>query len=504
MSGISSEVEKQTPGHLGRKERAKGPPLPSEGPRRLYPFLTMQDTNNRLLPVLETVYGIVDTSTTNDEVQPSEWVPFPTEVLPRPAQDYVRAAAAAMPCNEALVAVPVVAVMAAAVGNSCRIRLKNSWTEHAAIWAAIVAPSGSSKSPALDVALRPVYALEREARQDHSEAQKRHLETSTVGTTRRTKDASMETSLPRRYRTGDATTEALAALHARNPRGLLIARDELAGWLGSMDRYARGESDLQTWIEMHSGRPVTIDRKVGEPPSIFLDSPCVSIVGTFQPGTLGRKLSATHFESGFAARLLLAMPPTPPKKWSEEDVTPDAAKGYDDLVRRLYSMGGSENAPVHFTLSSNAKRLWVDYSNRNGEHTARLPEGPAQWLSAKGQMHSARLALVIHAARLAANEEGSEDISEESMRRGILLSDWLMNETARVYEAIGVLEAAAAANDRVLASLPERFTVKEFDVAASFLRHSSRALRKRRQHLVETGTIIEEGKGHFRKRPTTA
>ena len=37
--------------------------------------------------------------------------------------------------------------------------------------------------------------------------------------------------------TMDTSTEALQRLLADNPRGLLHVRDELAGWLGSFDRY---------------------------------------------------------------------------------------------------------------------------------------------------------------------------------------------------------------------------------------------------------------------------
>jgi hypothetical protein len=41
----------------------------------------------------------------------------------------------------------------------------------------------------------------------------------------------------RRVVTSDPTIEKLADLLEDNPRGLLVARDELGGWLGSFTRY---------------------------------------------------------------------------------------------------------------------------------------------------------------------------------------------------------------------------------------------------------------------------
>jgi hypothetical protein len=41
----------------------------------------------------------------------------------------------------------------------------------------------------------------------------------------------------------DATVEKLASLAAALPRGLLLQRDEIAGWLGAFDKYGGGGSD---------------------------------------------------------------------------------------------------------------------------------------------------------------------------------------------------------------------------------------------------------------------
>lgn len=55
-----------------------------------------------------------------------------------------------------------------------------------------------------------------------------------------------------RYIVSDTTVEAVSPLLLMNPRGVRSARDELAGWIGSFDRYAggKGGADAAHWLSM--------------------------------------------------------------------------------------------------------------------------------------------------------------------------------------------------------------------------------------------------------------
>jgi hypothetical protein len=72
---------------------------------------------------------------------------FPNHLLPWPVREYVEQASGALGCDPAYVAVPMLAALASAIGNTRRIRLKPSWTEPAVIWAVVVGDSGTSKAP---------------------------------------------------------------------------------------------------------------------------------------------------------------------------------------------------------------------------------------------------------------------------------------------------------------------------------------------------------------------
>ena len=118
--------------------------------------------------------------------------------------------------------------------------------------------------------------------------------------------------VPWRCLCDDTTVEAVAVLLLQNWRGLLMARDELAAWLGGFDRYAQGKGgDVPKWLEMHGGRSIMVDRKTGDRKTIYVPRAAVSVTGGIQPATLQRALGRAYFENGLAARLLLACPPRP-------------------------------------------------------------------------------------------------------------------------------------------------------------------------------------------------
>jgi len=80
------------------------------------------------------------------------WQPFPVGALPEPVGRYVQEAADSIGCDRAFVALPLLSVLAGAVGTSTRIQLKPDWQEPAVVWTGIVGDSGTHKSPALNKA----------------------------------------------------------------------------------------------------------------------------------------------------------------------------------------------------------------------------------------------------------------------------------------------------------------------------------------------------------------
>ncbi|HIG75310.1 MAG TPA: DUF3987 domain-containing protein [Bacteroidetes bacterium] len=407
------------------------------------------------------------TSGWRDAVPDAEasFVPFPTDVLPHAAANLVRGQAAALDVDEAAVAVPVVVALAAAVGNVFAAAPKRTWHERPAVWAVLVMPSGAKKSGAVEAAVSPTLRFEADARAEH-EAEAEAYAADLAQWEELTKAQQKSTPKPippparRRFRVGDTTVESVASVHAENARGLLLYRDELSAWVGSFDRYSRGDADLANWIEMCGGRSAVIDRKSNrDRPTIHVPFPNVSVIGTIQPRTLRQKLGPPHFDSGFAARLLFVEPPSRPRRWTDADVTPEVLSAYDALIRRVYSVGMGE-APAPIDLTPEAKALFISFVNENGRLIDRTPEGPIRASLSKIEAYAVRFALAFHIADVAADRVPTEPgpLPANALARGIFLARWFRREQARVYIRHGFAEVSLDRDERLARKLPEAFT----------------------------------------------
>ena len=100
--------------------------------------------------------------------------PFPTDALPEPIRGFVVAGAKAIGCDSSYLALPMLTALAAAIGNTRRIQLKRGWSAPAIIWTAIVGESGTSKTPAFKLVMRPMRDRQRKALEAHAEAMKQY------------------------------------------------------------------------------------------------------------------------------------------------------------------------------------------------------------------------------------------------------------------------------------------------------------------------------------------
>jgi len=382
--------------------------------------------------------------------------PFPTYALPEPIRGFVRAGAKAIQCDPSFIALPMLTVLGAAIGNTRALRLYRGWEVPPIIWTAIVGESGTAKTPAFKLVMRPIRERQRKALERHAEAMRQHeadlahYEKALAEWKRDKKTTDEPPTKPespqaKRFIVSDTTVEALAPLLLANPRGLLLARDELAGWIGSFDRYASGKggADAAHWLSMHNGESVVVDRKTGNPRTIYVPMASVSICGGIQPTILHRALGIEHRESGLAARLLLTCPPRKPKQWTEADIDPTAEAEIARLVDRLYELqptigDDDEQRPVVVCLTPDAKAAWKAYYNAHAKEQIDLAsELSAAW--SKLEEYAARLALVVHFARWAAYDptlQSADAVDAESMAAGVKLAQWFKGEARRVYSLL--------------------------------------------------------------------
>ena len=254
-----------------------------------------------------------------------------------------------------------------------------------------------------------------------------------------------EPPLAERYSVSDTTVEALAPILLENPRGVLLERDELSGWIGSFDRYGSGKggADAANWLSMFNAESLVVDRKTGKPRTIHVPAAAVSVCGGIQPTILNRALGIEHRESGLAARLLLASPPRRPKRWTEADIDPRLVRQIELVLEFLFGLepdldGDGRPCPAIVQLSPDAKAVWRAFYNEHAQEQAGL-DGDLAAAWSKLEEYTARLALVIHCVRVAASDPTVSDpdvMDAVSMEAGVRLVEWFKHETRRVYSML--------------------------------------------------------------------
>lgn len=337
----------------------------------------------------------------------------------------------AVDCDPSMVLMPLLSSCAGCIGNSAVIEIAGDWREPAILWCAIVAESGSKKTPAARRVLRPINRMQQELIQQR-ECQIELLEE--------------DDPVPpqKRIIVGDATVEAMAPIFKENLRGLLLVRDELAGFINSMDAYksSRG-ADSSHWLSMFNGEPITVDRKKDRE-SISVSSAALSIFGGIQPGILKRSFSGEHEENGMLARFLFACPPRRQLRFHEGFVTSEMNDKIQHMFSRLHEIEfqiDDLKTPVPFviTLENSAKSYFGHWLDQFGKETLHY-SGPMAAFNCKLPATVARLSLVFHLAEWAYGVEDSFSfqISKDTMVRVIMLAQWFRSQTELLYEGLYV------------------------------------------------------------------
>lgn len=401
-----------------------------------------------------------------DELPPTppldEVLPFPVEAFPFQIQRFITESAASFPCPPDFLGVFALAILSAAIGNSRQLQVKAGWVEGARIYSAVVARPGEAKSPALGRAVRPLEQRQKLLSQDHERTKREYLEAleeyeqklaAWKAAAKRHADGKYgshpgelpekpeEPSLPQIVTT-DATLEALTVLLHQNPRGLLFFRDELAGWVTSMNAYRGGKgADRQAWLSFWSGETHIVNRRAEKEPMI-LDNPFVAVTGCIQPDVLPELVGEEGREDGFIHRILCSYPDPVPLQWTDLSISQSTLQDYQFVVDRLFQFRADEHGePRTLTFSPSGYktfREWVEshYAEMNDDLFTGYLRGP--WAKMRG--YCVRLALIVHLCRLVCGETDDESVDRRSVIAAAALVTYFKSHARRVYESLHATE----------------------------------------------------------------
>jgi hypothetical protein len=394
--------------------------------------------------------------------------PFRMELLPTVFQPWIADVAERMQCPPDYSAVGAIVALGTVVGRQVAIRPKrvDEWEVVPNLWGAIVGRPSLMKTPALQEALRPLAPLEARAREEYdacmqdyeahrlvTEAKQKHVKSEIqralkaggdayeIAHTAQAKDEEMAPA-HRRYRTNDPTVEKLGELLNENPRGLLVFRDELTGFLRNLDREGR-ETDRAFYLEAWNGTGRFVVDRIGRG-TVEINAACVSILGGIQPGPLTAYMARTALggsgDDGLMQRFQMAVWPDAPKHWRNVDTMPNsrALSSVREVFERLDRIDpryigaeipiDSERLPF-LRFSPEAQELFNEWRT---ELELRISAGDLHpMLEAhltKYRSLIPSLALLIHLV-----DVGSGPIGPESLVRACGWAEYLDSHARRVY-----------------------------------------------------------------------
>ncbi|MDP9363437.1 MAG: DUF3987 domain-containing protein [Chloroflexota bacterium] len=361
--------------------------------------------------------------------------PFPVHVLPPRIRTYAEAAAESLGVPVEMVAVPLLGLVAALIGDRLYLALKDDYIERLSLYLAVVADPGAAKTPALKKARYPLDVLQQRA-WDAFNAQKAAYDADLDEWEKQPKGTRGEKPAKptlRRYYSSDLTIEALVEMLQRAP-GVAIIRDEILSWIHSLDQYRGGKgADRQQYMELWSSGTIKADR-VGRG-TIYRPHPVACVVGGVQPDMVAELHDPKGRRDGSVERILPVVPDVPFAELSDASVGPEHYAGLlavfealDRLPPADYGANPGRPAGIGVELRPAAKARWVEWYNANKALAFRL-RGLAAGFTRKLDAHVARLALVLHALRHPDDPRAMVDA--ETMGHAIELGEYFRAHIAR-------------------------------------------------------------------------
>ncbi|WP_322003342.1 DUF3987 domain-containing protein [Marinobacter alexandrii] len=409
---------------------------------------------------------------------------FDPDNLPAALRDYVCDVADRQQCPPDYVAVAALVAISGVLGNKRKIRPKQNddWAITPNLWGAMIGGPSAMKSPAMKAALSPVYAIERE-NQEVFEAELAEYKTEAElaeiqgkaakekakhevkkGNQNAAMDALrasiQEPEKPTRPRiiVNDSTVAKLGELLNENPSGLLLVRDEIAGWLAQM-RGEDGQADRAFYLECFDGCGQYVFDRIGRG-TLLITSTTLAIIGGIQPSKIAPLIRGAvrgSDDDGLIQRFQLAVFPDRIKAWHWSDRPPNkqAYSTYAQAFRKFSEMEVDET-PRQFSLG--AQEMFIEWMKeiqtraRSGElhpvmesHLMKMPKTVAA------------LALIFELV------DGTGDqVGELATGKALDFADYLQSHAERLYSVAthGAVTGARLLIDR-RDKLSDPFTLRE-------------------------------------------
>lgn len=453
---------------------------------------------------------------------------FNYNLLPTSLIGWVRDISERVQCPPDFVAVTVMVALSSVIGRKAAIhpKQKDDWLVVPNLWGALIGRPSVMKTPAMAEGLRSLKrlvmeaineyreaVLQFEADQAFSEATEKQIKKdieSAVKSKNNEKQAKarddfinwqqsqLEPPVERRYIVNDTTVEKLGELLNENTNGLLLERDELTGWLKTLDREDRS-NDRAFFLEAFNGcGSYTYDR-IGRG-TVHIESVTLSLIGGIQPSKLQpyiwNAVNQAVGDDGLIQRFQLAVWPDDVGKWKNVDNWPDsqAKQAAFDVFQRLNDLPGpvldedGRLPAVRFDdEAQNLFNQWREELENKVRQPDIHPAIEAHLVKYRSLMPS--LALIINEIEV----DHLQPVTKQSVLKATAWCDYLESHANRIYG--GAVHPATQNANTILQrrnKLSEAFTARDVQRKGWAGLSETNQVKAAIQELEETGHVVAE------------
>lgn len=406
--------------------------------------------------------------------------PFRLDFLPVSIQPWVKDVSERM-------SVPLdfagICAMEVLFGATCRRafiypkEFDKKWKEALAASGAIVANSGSTKTPTWKVFTTVLVDIDRDWQKEHAmkvavyerdlenwegDQREARTEAKKAGRVFVESGAPADPGPSRRLILNDATPEKAHSIMQENPAGVFVYRDEMSGWIAGLDQQGRESERGLTLAAMNGNDAYGLER-IGRGTIFAVMS--ASFFGGFQPDVLIDFLSDTRNKSdGLIARFgLMSYPDSYDAPIVDRKSDEQAEGGFRRIVKNLAGMSAES---VKLNFDPKAQTLWNAWLEANTRAIKQIYDPAIQSHRSKYKGLLAKLAGMIQLADIVAARDPAREelVDADHFDQALQFLDYLDSHMNRVYACVKTPEEKSLESmvGHILkGDLHQGFTVRE-------------------------------------------
>ena len=229
---------------------------------------------------------------------------LPKDLLPKVLNDIVNELNQQVNYPKEFTTMSMLWALSVAIGNTYRVKRRNSYKVNLSLCVIFVAPSGSCKSHPINWCIQPLYDIDHRNIVEYNKALEVFNAYEKLSEEEKLSTEEVFEPTIKQIILQDVTPEACGQILLENPKGVGSHNDEVLEWFNNFNRYNSGGARQQK-IKILDGKETVINRKGFRHSVAF---PFESVIGTVQNELLPEITKGGKSSDGLQARFNFIMP----------------------------------------------------------------------------------------------------------------------------------------------------------------------------------------------------